>query len=90
MKKQSKLGHNQIHIEFEIIKNRILIQFIMEIHISYFIDYTQQKYKNLCFYGLYSIKMLRKAGISNEPLYISYFVYKHSIFLFYFLFLYTL
>lgn len=47
MKKQSKLGHNQIHIEFEIIKNRILIQFIMEIHISYFIDYTQQKYKKI-------------------------------------------
>jgi len=46
-KNSHKLGHNQIHIEFEIIKNRILIQFIMEIHISYFIDYTQQKYKKI-------------------------------------------
>ena len=46
-KNSHKLGHSQIHIEFEIIKNKILIQFIMEIHISYFIDYTQQKYKKI-------------------------------------------
>lgn len=64
-KNSHKLGHSQIHIEFEIIKNRILIQFIMEIHISYFIDYTQQKYKNLCFYGLYSIKKYNNKEIKS-------------------------